>query len=96
MLAFETSRGTFEVIDSGLVFLFEFFKFITGLPSIDGRLLTNEEDLGEMIFKVVREEIHPSTFPELLFDAVVRTFIVGLTYQDTQLFATLLPVEEPE
>jgi hypothetical protein len=72
---------TMKVIHPSLVFVFELFKLVNSLVTGDGRLFPDEEDLGEPIIKMLRNEIDPSKPTECLFHPKLSMPATSLLYR---------------
>ena len=84
------------MIDPSFIFLFELLEFVDGFTSMDSRLLPNEKDLSELIIKMSRKKVHPSSSSKLFFDSDVSDFVRGHACQDIQQTAIPSPAGEVE
>ena len=74
---------TFEVIDFGFTFILKFLKLINNSFTFKCRFFANEDDLSELIIKMLRMKIHPSTVTELLLNSDINCIAMNIT-QDIQ------------
>ena len=97
LIRFEPGSRTFEMIDSSFILFFEFLELINDLLTNNRLPLADEQDLSELVVKMFRKKIHPTTFAKLVLNPTGQQELTCRgTCLDIAHLAILLPVVEAE